>query len=291
MDLKEIQKVELLILEQVKIICEKHNLQYFADSGTLLGIVRNNSFIPWDNDIDLAMPRKDYQKFIKYAEKELPEPYYLQTGYKDKGFYSGLLKIRKSDTTAILKDQFPAKKFNQGVFLDIFPLDKTLKSKKLTKIQLKILFFCKSVLKYKSTKSLKTFNSFSNKFCMLILTPFIFILPQKFFYLCFEFWGRIGNITNSKYCDKILFRGYHKSKKIKPMPVECYENSETVTFEDTTISIPTNSEIILTTLYGNDYMTPRQEPDDHGEIFFDLNNSYLRYLNNELKIDFNDGEK
>ena len=57
-DLKQIQKVELLILEQIKTICEKYKLKYFADSGTLLGIVRNNSFIPWDNDIDL------YEDFI-----------------------------------------------------------------------------------------------------------------------------------------------------------------------------------------------------------------------------------
>lgn len=285
-DLKQIQNVELIILEQIKTICEKYKLKYFADSGTLLGIVRNNSFIPWDNDIDLVMPRKDYQKFIKIAEKELQYPYYLQTGYKDKGYFSGLIKIRKSDTTAILKSQLGKRHYNQGVFLDIFPLDNVINNKKLQKLQLRVIFQLKKILFYRNTKSFSDlYQNFFIKLILIIFSPLIFVLPQSFFYWLFDITGRWGNLKKTKYVDKVLFRGYYKQNKCKSIPAECYKDVIQTKFEDTTINIPVSSEKILTEFYGPDYLVPRQEPDSHGEIFFDLNNSYTKYLSHELEIE------
>lgn len=281
-NLIDIQKVELQILEQVKTICDKHNLKYFADSGTLLGIVRNNKFIPWDNDIDLAMLRSDYEKFIQYADNELQYPYYLQTAYKDKGYYSGLIKIRKSDTTAILKSQLHSKTYNQGIFLDIFPLDKTINNKFLSKIQLKFLFFVKKQLQLKERKKLNLVTKSKLLKIFLIITyPITLFSTQKSLYRLFENIGKLGNLTNSNNVDKVLFRGYHNSNKLKLIPLKCYNSSKIVKFEDTMISIPEDSDSVLRTIYGNDYMIPKKEPDSHGDVIFDINKSYLEYLNNK----------
>ena len=67
---------ELEVLSEIDKICQKYNIQYFAEWGTLLGAVRHNGFIPWDDDLDIGMKRADYERFLAAAEKELP------TGYK-----------------------------------------------------------------------------------------------------------------------------------------------------------------------------------------------------------------
>ncbi|MCQ2592863.1 MAG: LicD family protein [Treponema sp.] len=245
-----------------------------------MGIVRNNKFIPWDNDIDLVMLRKDYQKFIKYAKKELQYPYFLQTGYNEKGYYSGLLKIRKSDTTAILYSQFPVKKINQGLFIDIFPLDGVPESQFVRKLQLKMLFWIKCILKFKERKAFIGIpKSKSYRIMLIVLAPLIFLLPQSFFYFIFDSIGRMGNRKNAEYVDKLLYRGYNHLKQPKFMPKECYMNAQTVPFEDTEISVPSAPEKILVQLYGKDFMIPRQEAPDHGDVFFDLETSYEHYLN------------
>ena len=75
--LDKLHKVELEILDDFVKICNKNNLTYFLTGGTMLGAVRHNGFIPWDDDIDIGMPRKDYDEFIKIAPKELGNKYYL----------------------------------------------------------------------------------------------------------------------------------------------------------------------------------------------------------------------
>ena len=121
---KELWAIELDLLVQVQKICKKHDIQYFAYAGTMLGAVRHNGFIPWDDDIDIMMTRANYKKFCDIAEKELEYTYFLQTEKTDTTTIMGLAKIRNSKTTGILKSHENRNfKFNQGIFLDIFPLD------------------------------------------------------------------------------------------------------------------------------------------------------------------------
>ena len=89
--------------------------------GSLLGVVRHQGFIPWDDDIDIAMPRSDYEKFLRLGE-EFAYPYFLQTPYTDKGYFYSMCKVRNSNTAAVV-DLFKYESFNQGIFVDIFPLD------------------------------------------------------------------------------------------------------------------------------------------------------------------------
>ena len=77
-ELKSVQKIELDILIELDKICRKNNLCYFLDSGTALGAVRHKGFIPWDDDIDVGMPRPDYNRFMRIAKDELGEAFFLQ---------------------------------------------------------------------------------------------------------------------------------------------------------------------------------------------------------------------
>ncbi len=118
---KKVWAVELEILEQFDAVCRKYNLRYFADYGTLLGAVRHKGFIPWDDDIDVTMFRDDYEKLQQIAHKEFKPPLFFQNGYSGTTICA-FSKIRDSRTSAI---EFPDAdiSFNQGIFIDIFPLD------------------------------------------------------------------------------------------------------------------------------------------------------------------------
>ena len=119
-DRKKIWNVELNLLVEVDRICQNHGITYFADYGTLLGAVRHQGFIPWDDDIDLVMLRPDYERFKEIAMNEIKTPLFFQNTYTDT-FVCAFSKIRDSRTTAV---EFPEDyQMNQGIFVDIFPLD------------------------------------------------------------------------------------------------------------------------------------------------------------------------
>ena len=119
---KRVWAVELNLLEILDDICKRHGLRYFVDYGTLLGAVRHEGFIPWDDDIDVTMFRDDYEKFKQVAAEEIKEPYFFQNVYTDNRVWA-FSKIRDSRTSAIEFPDIPAEKMNQGIFIDIFPLD------------------------------------------------------------------------------------------------------------------------------------------------------------------------
>lgn len=118
---KKIWAVEIDLLVKFDEICRKHNLRYSLAGGSLLGAIRHNGFIPWDDDVDVFMPRADYEQLKEYKE-EFEEPYFLQYPGNDNGYYFSYAKLRNSNTTSI-SWAFRYEDFNQGCFLDIFPLD------------------------------------------------------------------------------------------------------------------------------------------------------------------------
>ncbi len=119
---KKIWAIELDLLREFDRVCKKYGLKYFLMYGSLLGAIRHKGIIPWDDDLDVAMFREDYEKFIDVAKNEFEEPYFLQTPYTDEGYLYSFIKIRNSNSTAVSK-AFQYETFNQGIFLDIFPLD------------------------------------------------------------------------------------------------------------------------------------------------------------------------
>ena len=120
--LRQLQLCELEILDEFVRVCEKHGLQYYLVGGTLLGAVRHQGFIPWDDDIDVAMPRKDYDKFAEIAGEELDPRYFYQCPETDPNYFLTYAKIRKNGTE-VYEERFKDAKFHKGVFIDIFPLD------------------------------------------------------------------------------------------------------------------------------------------------------------------------
>lgn len=118
---KKLWAISIDLLFEFDSVCKKHNLTYYLIAGSLLGVIRHKGFIPWDDDIDLCMPRKDYERFIQLS-KEFNDPYFLQTPYTDPNFLYSVTRLRNSNTTCIV-NTFKYQGFNQGIYISVFPLD------------------------------------------------------------------------------------------------------------------------------------------------------------------------
>lgn len=122
-DLKQAQQIMLEGLVCFDAICQKHQLKYWLDSGTLLGAVRHQGFIPWDDDIDISMPLEDYLKFQEVAADELEDGMFLQTSRTDPTFPFDYMKIRNAQATIVeFHEEGKSVGYHQGVFVDIFPM-------------------------------------------------------------------------------------------------------------------------------------------------------------------------
>ena len=110
------------LLGWIDMICQKNNIHYFGAYGTLIGAVRHNGFIPWDDDIDICMMRTDYDKFIEIVNKLNDSQHYLLTSNTEKGYYNNFARV--CDRRCILKIRGTLDIPHFGAFVDVFPLDK-----------------------------------------------------------------------------------------------------------------------------------------------------------------------
>lgn len=121
-DEKEARRIQLEILKETAKICKENNLMCFLGGGTLLGAVRHKGYIPWDDDIDVMMPRKDYEKLLEIFDKNNRKEEYKLLSYKNtKGYYYAFNKV-VDVRTKIIEDNYKEIE-NYGIYIDIFPID------------------------------------------------------------------------------------------------------------------------------------------------------------------------
>lgn len=152
--LTEMQTIELDIMNSIHIFCREHNLRYSLAYGTLLGAVRHRGFIPWDDDMDIMMPRPDYEKFINTFTSQR----YHVVSLKDEGYVYPYAKVY--DKRTYLHEQLRYRYPDMGVFIDIFPVDGLPDSYSLRKRQ-----YTQQVILYKLHMSMKYY--FSSEWSLL----------------------------------------------------------------------------------------------------------------------------
>ena len=254
LNLRDAQMLMVDILQEVHNLCEKHGLKYFLDAGTLIGAVRHKGFIPWDDDVDIGMPREDYNKFLEIAKKELPEHLFLQTFATDKYYdvYPVPCKVRYNDTIFLEEHAKENHNMHNGVYIDVFPYDSLPKHKFMYKIQRGLSY---NILKsFKRLRDMPEKLSFKNKltftFYKLVTKIFPYKRREKFFNYLIK-W----NDLNSEYMGYGVdtFWSEYVYKKSD------YYDLVKLEFEGKYFYGPKNYDAILTQLYG-DYMTmPKEE--------------------------------
>lgn len=270
--IREVQKVEINILKEVTSLCKRHGIRYFISRGTLLGAVRHKGFIPWDDDADIVMPREDYDRFLEIAPKELPAHLFVQHHTTDSKFYLLITKIRDSNTTLIEPAGFSFKHLNQGIFVDIFPLDLLPKSKPMQIIVIFLLrilwkcFFMKRHCFYTEQNLIQRIH-----LAMYKLLPIgSRLLANIYERLC----RKCGN-KNSDFVDVLVQDPrYSKIKKRS-----WFTETRSFEFEGELFDGPACYDEVLTHAYGN-YMEypPEEERKPKHAIFFDPYKCYKEYV-------------
>ncbi|MDR2474295.1 MAG: LicD family protein [Bacteroidales bacterium] len=262
MVLRKLQLTELEILDEAVRICQKNKVPYFLEGGTLLGAVRHKGFIPWDDDIDIGMLRKDYERFIKLCKTELNEKYYLQAIHTNKWCHNrAMVKLRKNNTAAISEKAFFHAKDHKGIAIEIFPFDFIIKNRFILNIQLFLLN------KFDNFISVKRKNIGGNqsvymaiKRCILFFVPFRFIhfLQRRVMIPPFK----------TKYVVPWnLVYGFDK----QVCPLAMFSSAIQVEFEGRLLSAPVQWDSYLRQVYG-DYMQipPPEERRTHNLDFIDF---------------------
>ncbi|CAM4280143.1 LicD family protein [Vibrio agarivorans] len=121
-DINEVHSKLTEMLKELLDFFDKENIRYVAIGGTALGAYRHSGYIPWDDDVDLAIPRDDYERMIKLAPK-FPKSLFLQNYLTDSGFHLFFSKVRLNNTTFV-EERFEHSEMHQGLFIDILPMDK-----------------------------------------------------------------------------------------------------------------------------------------------------------------------
>ena len=262
--LRKLQLTELEILKDVIRICEEENLRYFLMGGTFLGAVRHKGFIPWDDDIDIGMPREDYEKFFEIAQEKLKDSY-LYKNFK-KGNEKTIYFSRVEDQNMQIEDQSAIKKRTRNAWIDIFPLDGMPDNPIIRKVRQCRLLFARLLLQYSQFSIIVNQDlpnrPFVEKVLIKIGNIFNFekhLKTEKCLYKL-DMLLKKNSYDNSKYV--VNFMGAYKFREM--FKKETYDHTDVYNFETERVVAPKDYDFVLTQMYG-DYMKipPEHEQNKH----------------------------
>ena len=252
-EVKTLQQYELAILKNVHAVCVKNNLRYYLIGGTALGAVRHKGFIPWDPDIDIAMPREDYDKFIDISGNQLDSQYKCVTYRELKNYIPphAVVYDRNTRLEQRKKDYFRDELRPTGVYIDIMPLDVAPSDGKSQIKHSKKIRLIRKVRSFKifSFGKDRNFVIQTLRFSLKIVLSMVSMhwLNKK---MDAEF-RRYGNISRPEYwCSMASHYSYQK----QCMPIEIYGTPTLIQFEDDFFYAPEKVDDYLRRIYG-DYMT------------------------------------
>lgn len=254
--LEEMRTIQLDILKQIHTFCQKHSLRYSLGGGTLLGAVRHKGYIPWDDDVDIMMPRPDYEKFLKEFENDASKNLTVQCYKNDETYAFLFAKVFDNRTTLIENGAA------NGIYVDIFPIDGLPSKKELAKYLQTLNEMGKNVVKTTKYYNFQNKKSLKLRYwikCLLYPNRAKAIKLLESFFTSYPF-------ETSKFAGAIT--GRYKEKEW--MPVSTFKNYISLSFEGDTFSCIADYDSYLEKHYG-DYM---QLPPKEQQV---SNHSFIAY--------------
>ena len=273
--MKRIWAMELDMVEKFVAVCREHRLEYCIMGGTLLGAVRHKGFIPWDNDIDLLMPRKDFNKLLEIGPESFKSPLFFQTPVTEHSrFFSTFVKIRNGNGTAGTREDYESG-INSGIFIDIFCLDEIPNSLLSRKVYFWRLNEIAKMQRFALGKTMQ--KGFANN-----VKHFLQRLVYRFVYHCpdtaslFVIYQKAAGKYAGKNCRQVAHQafGYHDNfiwdKKD-------WKDHVLLDFEDMKLEAPKGFDAILKRQYG-DYLKLPEDKSTHDYFDFDPDTPYTKYF-------------
>ena len=277
--MNELQQKELELFKAFVRVCEKHHLRYFLVGGSALGAIRHKGFIPWDDDIDVGMPREDYDKFMTLQHEYDGTPYFIQNFKTDPCYIYNYGKLRDSSTTYI-EYIYKNHRINHGVWVDIFPIDgfsKVVKPREKFAKKVRHIWF-QVYLSYIGALRRKVRKETWFKDILLNIVAGLFYIFDIAHYRNKKVERYVRKIP----LDESVMAGnyFGFNMKREAMDSNLFKEFIKVPFEDTEAVVLKDYDTYLRNLYG-DYMTPPPEDKQIGHHYnrgFDLHMGYEEYM-------------
>lgn len=248
-DMEKLRNAQLYIAKEIRRICEKHAIRYFLDAGSMLGAVRHQGFIPWDDDMDIGMLDADYQKFLLVAPGELGEDFFLDN--YDTNPENGLVftKVRLKGTKYI-ENKANANAVHNEIFVDIFPYYYISDDEQTRKIEGFAMAVLAQAILSKAGYRVWKGDAWTKRLKFIPTDILGALCSQKTLrrwvdrlYHKHTGTGRVGIHDGS--CYRYWF-----------VPATYFDSFIRVQFENVEFPIPERYDAYLSTIYGKDYMTP-----------------------------------
>lgn len=245
--LDRLKQLECKLLKEIDKICRENNIRYFLVGGSLLGAVRHQDIIPWDDDLDIGMLREDFEKFRKICPQLLPKEYSYESFREKKNCHYVFDKIRLNNT--YFSTNFSNKfQIHNGIFLDILVYDQTSNKKILSDIQIIFAVIWTRIINIKwVNKPRKNVHYRLSK----LLLPFLRCIPFAAFHWVFE---RIIRFFENKKSADYLIDSVGQNIKKGRFPKEWFNEMKYVDFSDIKVPIPIGYDGYLRHFYGDHYM-------------------------------------
>ena len=269
--LRELQLVELDILLKVVKICNDFNLTYYISGGTLLGAVRHKGFIPWDDDIDIAMPRKDYEKFRTIASKKLPSGYLYRNFKNDTNLKICFSRVENSSVQ--VKDTSARILEIRNAWIDIFPLDGVPNNRLLRVLYKYKLLYLRLMVQYSQFSRIVNQNLPNRKIHERILIRIGDIFPFEKIICTRKYMNKLDTELQrySNSSDYYMnFLGIYKFSSVMKKE-EIYQEGAEYEFEGHLFRGPKDFDKYLTQIYGNYMKLPPIEHRNkhHTEVIYE----------------------